>query len=105
MSRQATAKWRNMFERGHTDMDYAEREGRPTTSTNYEIAARVNELILANRPVEEDKIANKLDISHGSVRNNTVGYQLDPNLLVIGHWTEILRRGHRKTYATPRLVF
>ncbi|GBM03758.1 hypothetical protein AVEN_134970-1 [Araneus ventricosus] len=72
MSRQAIAKWGNMFETGHTDIDDVEREGRPSTVTNSEIAARVNESILANRRVAVEEIATKLDISHGSVHKITV---------------------------------
>ncbi|GBO15576.1 hypothetical protein AVEN_268490-1 [Araneus ventricosus] len=72
MSRQAIAKWCNMFENGRTDIDNAEREGRPSTETKSEIAARVNKSILANRRVAVDEIANKLDISHGSVHKITV---------------------------------
>ncbi|GBO44930.1 hypothetical protein AVEN_210650-1 [Araneus ventricosus] len=50
-----------------TDTDNAELEGRPSTATNSEVAARVNESILGNRRVAVDEIANKLDISHGSM--------------------------------------
>ncbi|KFM73297.1 hypothetical protein X975_07259, partial [Stegodyphus mimosarum] len=67
MSRQAIAKWCNMFENGRTDIDDAKREGRPPTATNSEIAACVNECILANRRITINKISNELDISHGSV--------------------------------------
>ncbi|GBN64959.1 hypothetical protein AVEN_169226-1 [Araneus ventricosus] len=74
MSRQAIAKWCNMFENGLTDVDDAEREGRPSTATNSEISARVNESILANRRVAVEEIANKLDISHGSMHKITVKY-------------------------------
>ncbi|XP_035210768.1 histone-lysine N-methyltransferase SETMAR-like [Stegodyphus dumicola] len=56
-----------MFENGHTDIDDAEREGRPSTATNAETAARLNECILANRRITIDEILNELDISHGSV--------------------------------------
>ncbi|GBM39073.1 hypothetical protein AVEN_190216-1 [Araneus ventricosus] len=66
MSRQAIAKWCNMFENGRTDTDDAKREGRPSTATNSRIAG-MNESILANRRVAVDKIANKLVISHGNV--------------------------------------
>ncbi|KFM62375.1 Histone-lysine N-methyltransferase SETMAR, partial [Stegodyphus mimosarum] len=52
-----------MFENGRTDIDDAEREGRPATATT----ARVNECILANRRITINKISNELDISHGSV--------------------------------------
>ncbi|GBM67303.1 hypothetical protein AVEN_37083-1 [Araneus ventricosus] len=72
MLRQAIAKWCNMFENGRTDIDEAEREGRPSTATNSQFAARVNENILANRRVTVDEIANKLGISHGSVHKITV---------------------------------
>ncbi|GBN12499.1 hypothetical protein AVEN_17630-1 [Araneus ventricosus] len=57
-----------MFENRHTDVDDTEHEGRPSTATNSEITARVNESILAIRCVASDEIANKLDISHGSVQ-------------------------------------
>ncbi|XP_035231680.1 protein GVQW3-like [Stegodyphus dumicola] len=67
MSRQSIAKWCNMFENGPTDIDNAKREGRPSTATNSEIAARVNECILANRRIMIDEISNEVDISHGSV--------------------------------------
>ncbi|GBL83822.1 hypothetical protein AVEN_132700-1 [Araneus ventricosus] len=72
MSRQAIAKWCDMFENRCSDIDDAEREGRPLTATNSEIVARVNESILANIRVAVDKIAIKLDISHGSVHKITV---------------------------------
>ncbi|GBM75450.1 hypothetical protein AVEN_182320-1 [Araneus ventricosus] len=72
MSRQAIAKCCSMFENGRTDIDGVEKEGRPSIATNSEIAARVNESILANRRVAVDEIANKLDISHGSVHKTIV---------------------------------
>ncbi|GBM40529.1 hypothetical protein AVEN_76936-1 [Araneus ventricosus] len=72
MSRQAIAEWCNMFENGRTDIGVAEREGRPSTATNSEIAARVNECILANRRIAIDEISSELDISHGSVHKITV---------------------------------
>ncbi|GBN23082.1 hypothetical protein AVEN_40553-1 [Araneus ventricosus] len=72
MSRQAIAKWCNKFENGLTDINDAESEGRPSTARNSEIAAHVNDSILANRPVAVDEIANKLDISHGSAHTITV---------------------------------
>ncbi|GBM54883.1 hypothetical protein AVEN_158317-1 [Araneus ventricosus] len=67
MSRQAIAKWCNMFENGRTDIDDAEREGRPSSATNSEIAACMNLCTLANRRILVDEISNELDISHGSV--------------------------------------
>ncbi|GBM48999.1 hypothetical protein AVEN_55209-1 [Araneus ventricosus] len=71
-SRQAIAKWCNMFENGRAVIDDAEREGRPSTATNSEISARANESILANRRVAVDEMANKLDISRGNMYNITV---------------------------------
>ncbi|GBL82653.1 hypothetical protein AVEN_263726-1 [Araneus ventricosus] len=98
-----------------TDIDDSESEGRPSTAINSEIAARVNDSILANRRVAVDEIANKLDISHevcvrllSSILISVslcLTQQLESNILVIGRWTEILRRGHRNTYTTPRQVF
>ncbi|GBO00689.1 hypothetical protein AVEN_218025-1 [Araneus ventricosus] len=72
MPRQAIAKWCNMFENERTDIDDAMREGKPSTATNSEIVARVNESILANRRVAVDEVTNKLDISHGIVNKITV---------------------------------
>ncbi|GBO02660.1 hypothetical protein AVEN_123659-1 [Araneus ventricosus] len=72
MPHQAIAKWCNMFESGRTDIDDVEREGRPSTATNSEIAARVNETTLANTRVAVDEIANKLDSSHESVQKITI---------------------------------
>ncbi|GBM50264.1 hypothetical protein AVEN_23241-1 [Araneus ventricosus] len=72
MSRQAIAKWCNMVENGRTDIDDAERGGRPTTATNSEIAARMNENLLTNRRMAVDEIASKLYISHGKMHKITV---------------------------------
>ncbi|GBN03468.1 hypothetical protein AVEN_141155-1 [Araneus ventricosus] len=63
MSRQAVAKWCNMFENGRTDIDDAESEGRPSAATSSEVAARVNGSILANRRMAVDEIANKLEVT------------------------------------------
>ena len=49
MSRQAIAKWCDIFENGLTDIDNAECEARPSTDAiNSEIAARMNECMLAS---------------------------------------------------------
>ncbi|XP_035232347.1 uncharacterized protein LOC118204136 [Stegodyphus dumicola] len=74
MSCQSIAKWSNMFENGRTDIDDAEHEGRLPTGTNSEIAARVNECILANRRITIDEISNELDISHESVHKIIADY-------------------------------
>ncbi|GBM53512.1 hypothetical protein AVEN_261281-1 [Araneus ventricosus] len=71
MSRQAIAKWCNMFEKGRTDIEVIEREGRSSTATNSEIAARVNECVIANRRIAIDEISNELDVSHGSLHKIT----------------------------------
>ncbi|GFU16526.1 HTH_48 domain-containing protein [Nephila pilipes] len=65
MSFQTIVQWCNMFENRHTHIEDAESEGRQSTATNAEIAASVNECILANRLM---KIKfNELNISHGGV--------------------------------------
>ncbi|GBM68043.1 hypothetical protein AVEN_51691-1 [Araneus ventricosus] len=68
MPHQAIAVRCEMSENGRTDIDNAKREGRPSTATNSEIAACVKEIILANGRVAVEEIANKLDISHGSMQ-------------------------------------
>ncbi|GBN66933.1 hypothetical protein AVEN_61945-1 [Araneus ventricosus] len=72
MSRQAIAKWWNISENGRGDIDGSELEGGPSTATNSDIAAQVNASILVNRSVAVHEIANKLDISHGSVHKITI---------------------------------
>ncbi|GFS55653.1 histone-lysine N-methyltransferase SETMAR, partial [Nephila pilipes] len=74
MSHQAIAKWCSMFENGRSHIDDTEREGRPSTATNSEIAALMNEYILANRRITIDEISNKVDISHGSVHKIIAGH-------------------------------
>lgn len=64
---QAIAKWCNMFENRHTDIDNAECKRRPLTATNSQISACVNECILAKTCIAIDKFLNELDISQGSV--------------------------------------
>ncbi|GBM12020.1 hypothetical protein AVEN_164910-1, partial [Araneus ventricosus] len=68
---QAISKRRNVFKNGHTNIHEAYREGKPSTSTNVEIIAHVNERILSNRHVMFDQSANELDISHGNVHKIT----------------------------------
>ncbi|GBM99822.1 hypothetical protein AVEN_121188-1 [Araneus ventricosus] len=68
ISRRAIVKWCNMFENERINVDEAYCEGRPSSSTDAETDARVNEHVLANTRVTVDKIANELVISHGSVR-------------------------------------
>ncbi|XP_035207602.1 uncharacterized protein LOC118182374 [Stegodyphus dumicola] len=65
--RQAIANWCDMLHNERTDIDDAQREGRPSTATESEIDASVNECILAKRHITIDEISNKLGISYGSV--------------------------------------
>ncbi|GBO33846.1 hypothetical protein AVEN_249908-1 [Araneus ventricosus] len=74
MARQAIAKLCNMFENGCAYVGDAYSEGRPSTSTNAENVARVNERILANRCSTVDEIANELDILYGSVHKIIVDH-------------------------------
>ncbi|GFT02716.1 HTH_48 domain-containing protein [Nephila pilipes] len=64
LSHQAIAKWSSMLENGRTHFEDAKLEGKTSTATNSEIAARVNECLLANICTTIDKITNELDISH-----------------------------------------
>ncbi|GBN96809.1 hypothetical protein AVEN_6971-1 [Araneus ventricosus] len=67
ISRQSIAEWCYMFKNGRTHVNNAYCEGIPSNSANAEIFARVNESILANICVTTEEIANRLDISLGSV--------------------------------------
>ncbi|GBO25120.1 hypothetical protein AVEN_88353-1 [Araneus ventricosus] len=114
MSRHAMGKWCNMFENGRTDTDNVEGEERRSTATNSEIAARVNERILANRLVAADEIANKLSIFHMEVYVsllssilNSVKFELNSTAGTqhIGRWTEILPSVRIQTYAMSQKFF
>ncbi|GBM68504.1 hypothetical protein AVEN_144210-1 [Araneus ventricosus] len=96
-----------MFENGPTDIDDADPycEGRPSTSTNDGIFARVNDHILASRYVTVNEIANELGILRGGVRKIIVEclqfrkVRTLPNrcnrTTVNGRCNVILRRKHR----------
>ncbi|GBN34156.1 Double-strand-break repair protein rad21-like protein 1 [Araneus ventricosus] len=73
VSLQDITKWCNMFESCCTDTD-AERKGRPSIVTNSDVAAHVNESTISNRRMAVDEIANKLDISDGSVHKITMNH-------------------------------
>lgn len=62
MSHQTIIKDATIFQNGHTDIDDAEHEGRPSTETNSEIPACMNECIQANTFITIDKISNELHI-------------------------------------------
>jgi hypothetical protein len=47
-----------MFKNGHMNVNNAEHSGRPTTATTAQNEGRVMKLILQNRRVTDDKIAN-----------------------------------------------
>ncbi|GFY40279.1 histone-lysine N-methyltransferase SETMAR [Trichonephila inaurata madagascariensis] len=64
MSRQAIAKWSNLFEHEYIDIDEAESKKTPLTTTNSEIAVGVKEFIFPNRHITIDEISNEHGISH-----------------------------------------
>ena len=67
MSSQVIAKWCDIIENRSSDIDDAERERRPFTATNSEMAACVSESIHANRHIIKIDISNELDIFHGGM--------------------------------------
>ncbi|XP_035215010.1 uncharacterized protein LOC118188628 [Stegodyphus dumicola] len=83
-----------MFENGHTDIEDAQREGRPSTATNSEIAALVNECIFAKRRIIVDEMSNELDISHGSV-HKIIADQLQFHKVCAGWVPCLLTKEHR----------
>ncbi|GBN55784.1 hypothetical protein AVEN_240550-1 [Araneus ventricosus] len=73
-SRPAIAKWCQQFEDGHTDLTYAERQGRPTTVSTSDAVGK--DIILSDRRVSVAHIAQELGISVGSA-HSIVRHQLD----------------------------
>ncbi|GBM67454.1 hypothetical protein AVEN_124050-1 [Araneus ventricosus] len=63
MSRPAIVKWCQQFEDGSTDLADAERQGRPTTTSD--MVQKVEDIILNNRRVSVAHIAQELGISVG----------------------------------------
>lgn len=66
-SRQAIAKWCELFESGRNSVEDEIRQGRPVSSVTDDNIQRVEQMILDNRRVTEDEIAIAMNISHGSV--------------------------------------
>lgn len=95
MSRQAIAKWCNMFENRCTDIDDTERKGRLPTATNSEIAAYVHENNPANRRITIDEISNELDISHISA-HKIIAEQLKFNKVCAQWVPRLLMQEHKK---------
>ncbi|KAG9462962.1 hypothetical protein GDO78_022737 [Eleutherodactylus coqui] len=66
LSRRSVYEWIEKFKRGRTSVRHEEGAGRPSTSTTDDNIERVRELILLDRRVTVDYVANHLQISHGS---------------------------------------
>ncbi|GBL93444.1 hypothetical protein AVEN_59653-1 [Araneus ventricosus] len=66
MSHPAIVKWCQQFEDGRTDLNDAERQGRPTTVSTSDMVQRVGDIILSNGRVSVAHIAQDSEISAGS---------------------------------------
>ena len=59
-------EWIEKFKNGRTSVTQNEGAGRPVTATNEENIERSREMILSDRRITVDDVANRLQISHGS---------------------------------------
>jgi histone-lysine N-methyltransferase SETMAR len=73
---QQLKKWCAEFKRGRESLEDDPRSGRPNTATTQEIIEVVHDMIMGDRRVTIDMIAEEVGISHGSVWN-IIHYELD----------------------------
>ncbi|XP_062850161.1 protein GVQW3-like [Trichomycterus rosablanca] len=93
LSRRVVYEWIEMFENGRTNVKDAERSGRPTTATTTKNEERTLELILENRTITVEEIAEKLNLSvgsayalvHNSLKFSKVGTMWVPKQLTEEH--------------------
>ena len=68
LSKRTLYEWIEKFKTGRTSVKHAEGAGRPSTSTSEEKSVQVQQIILANRHITIDEIAQSLQISFGSAQ-------------------------------------
>ena len=68
LSKKTVHEWIEKFKSGRTSVKHAEGAGRPSTSTSEEKTEQTQQMILANRRINIDELAQSLQISHGSAQ-------------------------------------
>jgi len=77
LPRQSVYDWIERFEHGRTSVNDEERAGRPSTSITDSNVEDACAMILVNRRVTIDELANHFEISHGSaydIIHNRLGF-------------------------------
>lgn len=60
-------RWTVEFKRGRTSVDDDPRSGRPKSALNTEVIEKIQDMVMADRRLTEDALAEATGISHGSV--------------------------------------
>ena len=68
LSKRTIHEWIEKIKTGWTSVKHAEAAGHPSTSTSEEKTVQVQQIILANRCITTDEIAQSLQISFGSAQ-------------------------------------
>ena len=68
LSKTTVYEWIEKFKTGRTSVKHAEGAGRPSTSTSEEKIEQAQQMILANRRITIDEVAQSLQISFGSAQ-------------------------------------
>ena len=68
LSKRAIHEWIEKFKSGRRSVKHAEGAGRPSTSTSEEKTEQPQQIILANRRITIDELAQSLQISHASAQ-------------------------------------
>jgi len=101
----ATVKrWHTEFKRGRESLDDDPKSGRPPTSINDKNIDAVHDLIMADRRITIDKIADILVISHGSVVS-IIHDELDMRKVCAQWVPKLLRRGQMNTRVALAKLF
>jgi len=78
LPRRSVYEWKKKFQHGRTSVNDEERAGRPSTSTTDSKVEDARAMILGNRRVTSDEVANHFEISHGSaydIIHNRLGFR------------------------------
>ena len=78
LPRRSVYEWIKKFQQGRTSLKDEERSGRPSTSITDSNVEDVRAMILKNRRVTINEVANHFEISHGSaydIIHNRLGFR------------------------------
>jgi len=84
-------KWFAEFKRGRSSCEDSQRCGRPSTAVNEETAKKVNKLVMNNRRLLVDCIAESVGISIGSAHSILREFNDEESLCTMGA-AQVIRR-------------